>query len=264
MTTTDATVRTWCREQGIEVPERGKLNARFHEQYRDAHPDEVDDDQDDEQLLDDAGEQTPALRLVDEQQLDDTGETPPRISRPKKGPMSLFRRATAAGKAKGGSRRRVSLESTLSAGWAILASAAAQAGQGPTSRVLAMQAPVAGVILEDSLKGTVADRVLQPIARATATGSKVGALLGPPVLVSLLDRQPHLAPQVLPLLRLALREWVMTAGPAMKAAQKKKERAMEALGLDEGTSLDAMIEDMIQGIFDPPEFEDEQAQRAAA
>lgn len=261
--TTDATVREWCREQGIEVPERGKLNRRFHDQYREAHPGEqLGDDQDDEQLGDDQDEQAPALRLVDDEQLGDTGETTPRIVRPKK-PFNLFQRAAAASRTKA-PKRRVSLETTCAAGWSILASAAAQAGQGPTSRVLAMQAPVAGVILEESLKGTLADKVLQPLARATATGSKVGALLGPPVLVSLLDRKPELAPQLIPMLRLALKQWVMTAGPAMKAAEKRQQKAMEALGLDEPDSLDQMIEGMIEAIFVGPDVEQPAAEHAAA
>jgi hypothetical protein len=37
--------------------------------------------------------------------------------------------------------------------------------------------------MEDVIKGTFADRVLQPIARAEEKGRKVAALAGPPVLV---------------------------------------------------------------------------------
>lgn len=251
MTITDAEVRAWCREQGIEVPARGKLNPSFHAQWREAHPDEpgdeqlVDDELGDEQLVDDAGdERPPALRLVAGEQ--PAAETPPRSPRPAR--FNLFQRAAAASRSRG-PKRRVSLETVCARGWSLLAAAAAQTGRGPTARVLAMQAPVAGVILEESLKGTVADRILQPLARASQTGSKVGALLGPPVLVSLLDRKPELAPQVLPLLHLTLREWVMVAGPAMKAQEKRQAKAMEALGLDEGESLDAMIEGMIEAIF---------------
>lgn len=247
---TDAEVRSWARGEGIEVPPRGKLNPSFHEQWREAHPDEPDVDEQldeqlvDEQLDDDAGERAPVLRVVDEQP---TAERPPKSPRPPK--FSLFKRAAAASRSRA-PKRRVSLETVCAGGWSILSAAAAQAGRGPTARVLAMQAPVAGVILEESLKGTIADRVLQPLARASATGSKVGALLGPPVLVSLLTQKPELAPQVLPVLRLALRQWVMVAGPAMKAQEKRQARAMEALGLEETDSLDAMIEGMIEAIFE--------------
>lgn len=259
---TDAEVRTWAREQGIEVPARGKLNPSFHEQWRGAHP-ELDDEQlDDEQLVDDErqehdDERAPVLRVVEEP----TGETPPRSPRPPK--FSLFKRAAAASHSKA-PKRRVSLETVCAGGWSILAAAAAQAGHGPTSRVLAMQSPVAGVILEESLKGSVADRILQPLARSAATGSKVGALLGPPVLVSLLSAKPELAPQVLPVLRLALRQWVLVAGPALKAQERKHAKAMEALGIEEDGSLELMIETMIEGIFAGDDDEPAGAEYAAA
>lgn len=258
--TTDATVRAWCREQGIEVPERGKLNPRFHEQYREAHPDDTDDPGVGEQPEDDADETPAQLRLVDDGP-DDTGETAPRFQRPGRG-SALWHRAKSAARSKG-AKKRVSLETTCAGAWSVLAAAAAQSGRGPTSRVLAMQAPVAGVILEEELKGTVVDKILQPLARTAATGSRVGALLGPPVLVTLLDQKPHLAPQILPVLRLALRQWVVVAGPALKAQERKQQRAMEALGLNEGDSLDELIESMIEGIFGADE-EEPAAEHAAA
>lgn len=244
---TDADVRAWCREQGIEVPPRGKLNPSFHEQWREAHTGEdLDEQLVDEQPVDDedSDERAPVLQLVGDEQ--PAEERPPRSPRPPR--FSLFKRAAVASRARG-PKRRVSLESTCATGWSILSAVAAQAGQGPTSRVLGMQAPVAGVILEESLKGTMADRILQPLARATQTGSKVGALLGPPVLVTLLDRKPDLAPQVLPVLRLALKQWVLVAGPAMRAQERKQAKAMEALGLDGQDSLDQMIEAMVEAIF---------------
>lgn len=247
--TTDATVRAWCREQGIEVPSRGKLSSALREQYAEAHGELLDDDDQGEQLDDDqdddGGERAPVLSLVEAP----APETPPRSPRPRK-LTGLFSRA-AARRPRSGPKRRVSLESTLAGGWSILAAAAAQTGRGPTGRVLAMQAPVAGVILEDALKGTLADRVLQPLARSAQSASKVGALLGPPVLVTLLDMHPEWAPQILPILHTTMRQWVLVAGPALKAQEKKAAKAMEALGVEDDTSLDQMINAMIEAIFDP-------------
>src|SRR4051812_19172359 len=40
----------------------------------------------------------------------------------------------------------------------------------PVARVMAVQAPVAGLLLEDIVKGTVVDRVLQPIVRVEEKG----------------------------------------------------------------------------------------------
>lgn len=236
----DADVRAWARGEGIEVPVRGKLNPLFHQQYNDVHPDDV------EHLADeDAGEQLPAA--VEEEF--DTGETMPRSPR-SRGLLPIGRKARRAPKAK---PRRISLEAFLSAGWTGLSAIVTQGGFTPTGRVLAMQAPVAGVILEDSLKGSVADRVLQPLARAAARGGQVSALLGPPVLVSLLATRPEMAPQLLPMLRMTLRQWVIVAGPALKAQEKKEAKILESLGVEEVADMNAVIEGMIANFFAPPD-----------
>lgn len=225
----------------MEVPARGKLNPSFHGQYADAHPD--DDDVVDGQVVDVDDAPAAAAEL-------DTGETPPR--RPPGATGGL--RGLMKKKIGGGRARRVSLEQVCASGWMVLASLAGQSGMTPTGRVLTMQAPVAGVILEDALKGTIADKVLQPLARSAAKGSEVSALLGPPVLVSILHTRPQLAPQLLPVLRMTLRQWVMVAGPAMKAAQKREAKAIADLGLDEDTDLNAMIDGMLETFFSPPDM----------
>jgi hypothetical protein len=242
MTTTDADVRAWGRDQGIEMPTRGKLAPAWHEQFREAHPELADDD---EPETGDAGEQLPALASPADD--DDTGETRPRD--PRGAPR--FGRTKRAPKAKT-PRRRVSLEGFAAAGWAGLAGLTMHAGLGPTGRVLAMQAPVAGVIVEDSIKGTLADKVLQPIARAADSGGNLAALLGPPVLVTLMTMQPDLTPRLLPVLRMCLKQWLMTAGPALKKQQQKESRAAEALGLDPADDLSSTIDGMLQAIFAEP------------
>jgi len=72
-------------------------------------------------------------------------------------------------------RERVSVSGVIEWGWAALAQAVNPISRS-TARVLAMQAPVAGDVLEDSIKGTFADRVLQPIARGQHRISAAGAL----------------------------------------------------------------------------------------
>lgn len=238
MTTTDADVRAWGRDQGIEMPARGKLAPTWHEQFREAHPELADADETD----DVAGEQLPAVPPPADD--DDTGEMRPRD--PRGAPR--FGRRTRAPKAKA-TRRRVSLESLASTGWAGLAGIAMQSGLGPTGRVLAMQAPVAGVIVEDSIRGSLVDKVLQPIARAADSGGSVAALLGPPVLVTVMSVQPDLTPRLLPVLRMCLKQWLLTAGPAMKKQAAKEAKAAEALGLDPADNLDDTIDAMLQTIF---------------
>jgi hypothetical protein len=52
-------------------------------------------------------------------------------------------------------------------------------------RMLQAQAPFAGVALEDGLRGTFIDRVLQPVARGQAKAEAVGGVLMPPMALGL-------------------------------------------------------------------------------
>jgi hypothetical protein len=142
----------------------------------------------------------------------------------------------------------VSIEAVAAGLWTLIGQGAQTQGFVPTGRVLALQAPVAGIILEDTLRGTVADRILQPLARAGERGTELAALLGPPVLVSVLTVRPELAPALLPALRSTLRQWVVIAGPKLKKKEQREKRAMAQLGMDDADVAD-MIEGMIDAIF---------------
>src|SRR5690349_22518757 len=120
--TTDATIRAWARDEGMEVPARGRLAPTWREQYLQAHPDEVDEEPDGDEP---EGEQAPALPAAAELE---TGETPPRSPRPAK--LLSFRRKKAGGRPP----RRISLESVCAGAWSVLSAAAAQGGLTPTSR----------------------------------------------------------------------------------------------------------------------------------
>jgi hypothetical protein len=55
----------------------------------------------------------------------------------------------------------------------------------PVQRILAAQAPMSGIVLEQQLRGTLADRmILQPAARVEAQAEAVTALFGVPVLTA--------------------------------------------------------------------------------
>ncbi len=140
-------------------------------------------------------------------------------------------------------RSRTSVEGLISAVWGIGARIV-QPVAWPVSNVLTLQSPVAGAILEDAIKNTVVDTVLQPFARF-GQGSQVAfALLGPPVLVGIATANPNSQPIVEPLLREALRTWLMVAGPKMiERAEKEAEFQAEY-----GQTIDQMI----KAIFTPP------------
>jgi hypothetical protein len=113
-----------------------------------------------------------------------------------------------------------------------------------------LQAPVAGMILEDTLRGTVVDRLAQPFVRGGESAKEVVTLLGVPVIVTTLSLRPELQPQLVPALRGMMREWAIIAGPRIKAREKREKRAMEQLGVDDA-GLDEMVDAWVASLFAP-------------
>jgi hypothetical protein len=256
--TTDAEIRAWARESGVDVPARGKVPDVVRDQYAAANP-----DADNPGLSPDgpapehgyaAAEQAPTRP---QGHPDEVAPTPPPsrfggiLGKPKS-PAVRVRKE----------HRRVSLESLASGAWSMLGQMAASRGLVPTGRALEMQAPVAGMILEDTLRGTVIDRIAQPLARGGDSAKELWALLGPPVLVTVATLKPEMQPVVIPRLRSAMREWAIIAGPRIKAREKRERRAMEQLGVDE-TGLDDLVDGWIAALFMPlPDADDEAADGA--
>jgi hypothetical protein len=114
----------------------------------------------------------------------------------------------------------------------------------PVAKVLAVQAPVAGMVLEDALKNTVVDRLLQPLAGVQIGGEIALALIGPPLLVGALTAKPEMAPVLVPLLRRALRSWIDVAGPKLEEVAKTEQKFEEQYG--------SRIDDMIEFFLTPP------------
>lgn len=131
---------------------------------------------------------------------------------------------------------RVAVDRLIERGWEMMARAV-QPVNLPVARVLHMQAPVAGLILEDEIKGTVIDRVLQPLARTEKRGETALALVGPPVLVGVLTSKPELAPVVIPLLKESLAIWLDIAGPKMEVQAERAKEFQEKYG----DQIDAII-----------------------
>jgi len=184
-----AVKRAVLREHGIEVPERGRLSADHeaaYERLRQA-PDDYDggvtsadfgegDDPDD----DDGGE--PA------------GEQVPRGTAPKGKAKRKATRQRASGlwtrlkKASGEGKKRhawVGTSDVIEHFWSQLAWSARPIP--PLQKILAAQAPTAGVILQDALRDTIVDRaVLQPAARIEDRLQAVNAMAGPPIWVMMI------------------------------------------------------------------------------
>lgn len=189
----DEEIRQWAQATGRTVGAKGRISKELRAEY--------------ERMAGDADDVLPestALPGMPEppDEPDDTqpprtrarAETPPRRiktgtgwrgklwDRPKPG---------ARGRAKP-KHPRIPVDKLIERGWGILARVFTPVNL-PVARVLEFQSPVAGVMIEDVVRGTVVDLVLQPVARAEAKLEVIGALAGPPALVLALQL-PHNQP----------------------------------------------------------------------
>lgn len=183
-------VRAWARDQGLEVNARGAIPADLTAQYEAAHNGHADYppapgvDQDagvteadfppplPDLGGDGRGEPAPPKR-----------ERKPRVVKPtttsRKGWRQMFGNATPKTKTRSGPRTDLSefAEDT----WRDLAMLAAGV-MPPVSRVLTIQAPYAGVVFDEAVRGLpLVDTVLQPIARASVSLRALNGLFGPMV-----------------------------------------------------------------------------------
>jgi hypothetical protein len=250
--------RAWLRANtGGEIPSRGRLSPDLEALYDQAHPGDggdggiTDADFGEEPDGGISGEEEPEVPLQPE-----TPPATPRARRARRRQQPAGRRAgQLAGKLLGTGDKsrpkrpkpRISLEKFTSRGYAMLGRMVTPVSQ-PMARCLTAQAPMAGVILDDVARGTIADRVLQPVARAEDRLDKVFALTAPPLLVLAIDmtgqlppkeaavRQAFLVPMLRESLRISLEVSESYAG-RMKAAIKRDEK------------LDKQVDELIALIF---------------
>lgn len=188
--------------------------------------------------------------VPDEEEGSRVEERAPRIPSPVVSKVRDFaERAKSAVPRKGTSKvrlPRVPIDKLIGHAWQMLAQMA-QPINVPVARILDMQAPVAGLVLEGVVKDTIIDRLLQPIARVEAGGEIIFALMGPPILVGVLTQKPQLAPLLVPILRESLRTWIDVAGPQLEEVAKREQKFQDQYG--------QRIDDMIAMIFYDPEVE---------
>lgn len=141
---------------------------------------------------------------------------------------------------------RISVEKVISRGWEMLARIVQPASM-PIYRVLDMQAPVVGALLEDTIRGSVVDRILQPLARAEGKGEIAAALIGPPLIMGALTVKPGAAPVLIPALRESLRLWVDVAGSRMTEAAERRRQYEET----DGKLVEELMRYLLQDIMVP-------------
>lgn len=228
--TDQADIRAWALEHGLDVNVKGPVRTSVMRAFEEAHPELHDDDA--------PPEQGPPLPPVT-QQAERKPEAPP---------SPWWKRGRSGEQAAPKPRkRRVAVDKVASGIWSGLALLAARSSPQalPVARVLDMQAPVAGIVIEQTVKGSVVDRVLQPFARAEERGRDVMGLIGPPLLVGAITAKPELYPVLAPALEMSLVSWLEISEPAMRKAQARAAKFEERLG---GLDVRALIDQ----IFAPP------------
>lgn len=262
-----AAVREYAHQRGIGQKNRGRVTGEAIQAWNDSHPDDpYEPPPRDPQFLsagqmDDLFPDGPAP----EELMQESPPRPPR-ARPARtaargaGSNWFGRRGGAKpGKSRDKKPPRVSTESFLGSVWRGMAKLAAPLP--PLQRTLRIQAPVAGALLEDAVKGTLADTVLQPLARAAESGRVVQALVGPPLFVTAITlhagRMAALDPPQPPNplfmgmavegLRTSLMAWMEVAGDKFAAALER-EREFEG---KYGTRVDDFIEWLLSPPVDP-------------
>lgn len=228
-------IRTWAQGQGLDVAPKGKIPLSVMEAWngRETPPGSV------------AAATTTAGEVVPEGPPGgDSGETRPAHQ----GIRPFWKKPKGEKGTPRSAHRRVSTENIVAGAWGLGAWAMSRNPMMlPTARVLDMQAPVAGVVINDVTRGTVVDKVLQPLARMEEKGGKVGALVGPPILVGLMTSYPALHEPLRPVLKMALMTWMEVSEPAMKKLEARAKRFEDKVGASA-----ADIEGMIDALFAPP------------
>ena len=234
-------IRVWARQTGLDIGDRGRIPDSIREQYRasrngDGELPELDATTEDMLI---PGPETPQ-DAPEKPALPVTGkvvpERPPERPRRRRG---LLSRKPRQPKAKT-THKRVSLENLISSGWGLAAMALARSPQAiPVARILDMQAPVAGIIADDMARGTIVDKILQPLARMGERAEKGFALAGPPLLVGMMTAQPQMFPVLRPMLKMSMMSWLQISRPAVEKAQRRAAQFAEDFG---DIDIDAMID----------------------
>ena len=131
-------------------------------------------------------------------------------------------------RAKGGGRR-ISAADTLGDLWGGAGTVAMRTGHVPLGRCLQFQAPVAGEMLDEALRGSIVDKiVLQKVAKGRSRFDALGAVFGPPAIVLMMERHPEQMSVLMPILKTSIRSSLPLMVPAIKKVQMKEAAAAEA------------------------------------
>jgi hypothetical protein len=223
-------IRNWATEHGREVNPRGPVPKDIQDAFYDQN--------DDQSRPEPAPEIAPAGDDgASDEQRTTPGEKPPGG---RTAPKTWGLRKPGSGGKRTGPRAPT--EGLFAGIWTVAANLLGATGMTPTARVLQLQAPVAGAILDRELRGTAVDRAAQPLARMMNKGSAVGSLVALPLMVQVVTMKPELYPMARPLMIEALYRWMEVAGPEMEKKTKRAAKRREQLGdMDPEAMLDMIF-----------------------
>ncbi len=94
------------------------------------------------------------------------------------------------------------------------------------------QAPVAGEMLDEAIKGSIVDKMaLQRVVKGRQRFDVLGAVFGPPLLVLAIERNPQNAQTLMPMLASSIRHSLPLMVPAIKKAKERERKVQEATAL---------------------------------
>jgi hypothetical protein len=214
-------IRDWARAQGRPVNDRGTISHELRHDYETAQLEAMADTEPGDADFGDLAEPGPPPADV-------TEKRPRTIATPRGSSRSRWGRPRPGAKGKAKARPRVPLDDLIATVWRGLAGMVRPLPA--TSRLLKIQAPVAGAVLEPVVKGTVVDTFLQPLARTSASAEALIVLAGPPLLVAAMEMDPAKVPVLLPVARELMLRWCKIAGPKMAEAMKRENEFEEEFG----------------------------------
>jgi hypothetical protein len=274
-------VRAWAREQGHDIPSsRGPLPKHIKEAYAEAHPAPVVPGVVEESSFDPSMGVTEADFPPDDDYPDPSGAASSESAPKTKGERKP--RAVKPPPAKGGWRTRLfgpakptahkakhartSLSDFAEETWADLAFLAQPIP--PLARILDIQAPYAGVVFDDQVRGTIVDTLLQPVAQYSGMIRGLNGLVGPPVYVGLIcatgarvqvttpDGKPVVDPDGNPVTDFDGRTKMLFQGLRYSLLQMSKITEVNAEAItarrQESEARKMAVEVMIATIFDMP------------
>lgn len=247
-------IRRWAADNGYQLAPKGPPTRAVREAYQLAHGPATSDNDTTDVPADTTAERPPLDSDPSQQVTDDpppptSSPTPPPTSDNERPPVlrrPTWRERMRARHDMGGRPRqpRASQEKLAGGLWGLLGRYLERQGLVPTGRLLRMQAPVVGAVIDSEIRGTTPDRLLQPVARFVNKGSAIGSLLALPVMVQVVCMADDPQATYMDLeneMIDAVYDYLEIAGPELEKRRKRIERRVKQSGGEDARQLLATI-----------------------